>query len=379
MAEKASPLDYVRLRESFARVAVHGDELPLFFYSDLFIKHPEVRDLFPVSMAAQRGHLVDALAKVVSEVHRADDLTVFLEGLGRDHRKFGAVVDHYEAVGDSLLATLEHFSGPEWTPELAADWTAAYQLISSIMAKAATADEKDRPAWWKGTVVSHERRSFDIAVLLVRTEPRMDYLPGQSVAIETPSRQRLWRYYSMANAPRPDGLLEFHVRLIDGGQVSMALTSSKIVNTRLRLGPPVGVLTLGQPPSGRDLLLVAGSTGLAPVKAILQQVAIMDAPPKAHLFFAARNAEGLYDLDSLEKMAAEHPWLTVTPVVIDDEHFDGETGSIPDVVARHGEWLGRDAYVVGPTEMVQETVAMLTATGMAADQIHIEDFGWSEP
>ena len=379
MAEKARPLDYVRLRESFARVAVHGDELPLFFYSDLFIKHPEVRDLFPVSMSAQRGHLVDALAKIVSQVHRADDLTVFLEGLGRDHRKFDALADHYDAVGDSLLATLEHFSGPDWTPDLAADWTTAYQLISSIMTKAAAEDEKDRPASWKGTVVSHERRAFDIAVLLVRTEPRMDYIPGQSVAIETPSRPRLWRYYSMANAPRPDGLLEFHVRLIDGGQVSMALTSSKIVNTRVRLGPPVGVLTLSEPPSGRDLLLVAGSTGLAPVKAILQQVAATEEPPKAHLFFGARTADGLYDLDSLEKMAAEHPWLTVTPVVTGDERFDGETGSIPEVVARHGEWLGRDAYVVGPTEMVQETVDKLTATGMATDHIHIEDFGWSEP
>lgn len=379
MTEKASPLDYVRLRESFARVAVHGDELPLFFYSDLFIKHPEVRDLFPVSMAAQRGHLVDALAKIVSHVHRADDLTMFLEGLGRDHRKFGAIADHYQAVGDSLLATLEHFSGPDWTPQLAAHWTTAYELISSIMAKAAAADEKDRPAWWNGTVISIERRAFDIAVLLVRTEPHVDYLPGQSVAIETPTRPRLWRYYSMANAPRPDGLLEFHVRLIDGGQVSMALTSSKIVNTQIRLGPPVGVLTLSQPPSGRDLLLVAGSTGLAPIKAILQQVAGLHEPPQAHLFFGARSVDGLYDLDSLEKMAAEHPWLTVTPVVTGDKHFDGAAGSVPDVIARHGDWLGRETYVVGPTEMVQETVAKLTAAGMPTDQIHIEDFGWSEP
>jgi hemoglobin-like flavoprotein len=75
-------LDVARLRESFARVAMHGDELPLFFYSDLFIKHPEVRDLFPVSMAAQRGHLVDALVKIVSQVDSVDDLTLFLQGLG---------------------------------------------------------------------------------------------------------------------------------------------------------------------------------------------------------------------------------------------------------------------------------------------------------
>ena len=358
---------------------MHGDELPLFFYSDLFIKHPEVRDLFPVSMAAQRGHLVDALVKIVSQVDSVAELTTFLEGLGRDHRKFGAVAEHYDAVGDSLLATLEHFSGPAWTPELAADWLAAYELIGSVMIAAARADEQVRPPWWRGTVVSCERRAFDVSVLLVRPEARIDYVPGQSLSIETPSRPKLWRFYSMASAPRPDGLLEFHVRLIDGGAVSMALTGDAIVDTEVRLGSPVGVLTLSQPPTGRDLLLVAGSTGLAPLKAILDQVAAGPQPPQVHLFFGARTADGLYDLDSLEKMAAQHPWLTVTAAVSSEAKFAGETGSLPEVVARHGDWSRHDAYLAGPTEMVQETVARLTAAGMAKDQIHIEDFGWSEP
>lgn len=372
-------LDIVRLRKSFARVAMHGDELPLFFYSDLFLKHPEVRELFPVSMAAQRDHLVDALVKIVSQVDSADELTVFLQGLGRDHRKFGAVTEHYDAVGASLLATLEHFSGPAWTPELAADWKAAYELIGSVMTAAAHADEQVRPPWWRGKVVAYEQRAFDISVLFVRTEQRMDYLAGQSVAIESPTRPKLWRYYSMANAPRDDGLLEFHIRLIDGGAVSLALTSSAIADTELRLGPPVGVLTLSQPSCDRDLLLVAGSTGLAPLKAIIGQVTALPQPPKVHLFFGARTAGGLYDLDSLEKMAAQYPWLTVTPAVSADSKFAGETGSLPDVVSRHGDWSGHDAYLAGPTEMVQETVARLTAAGMAQDQIHIEDFGWSEP
>lgn len=376
---KARPLDVVRLRESFAHVAMHGDEVPLFFYSDLFIKNPEVRELFPVSMAAQRGHLVEALVKIVSQVDSVNDLTAFLQGLGRDHRKFGAVAEHYDAVGGSLLATLEHFSGPAWTPELAADWTAAYELVGSVMIAAARADEQLSPPWWRGTVVSHERRTFDVSVLSVRPEPRMGYLPGQSVAIESPSRPKLWRYYSMANAPRGDGLLEFHIRLIDGGAVSMALTSSKIADTELRLGPPVGALTLSDPVSGRDLLLVAGSTGLAPLKAILEQAAALQQPPRVHLFFGARTADGLYDLDSLDKMAAQYAWLTVTPVVSADSRFAGETGSLPDVVARHGDWSGHDAYLAGPTEMVKEAVARLASAGMAQEQIHIEDFGWSEP
>ncbi len=376
---EARPLDVARLRESFARVAMHGDELPLFFYSDLFIKHPEVRELFPVSMATQRGHFVDALVKIVSRADSVDDLSAFLQGLGRDHRKFGAVTAHYDAVGSSLLATLEHFSGPAWTPELAADWRAAYELVASVMTAAAAADEQVQPAWWRGTVVALERRAFDVCVLFVRPDPRMDYLPGQSVAIETPRRPKLWRYYSMANAPRPDGLLEFHIRLIDGGAVSMALTSDAITDTELRLGPPVGALTLSQPLCGRDLLLVAGSTGLAPLKAILDQVTALPQPPKVHLFIGARTADGLYDLDSLEKTAAQHPWLTVTPAVSADQRFDGETGSLPDVVARHGDWSGHEAYLAGPTEMVQEGVLRLASAGLAKDHIHIEDFGWSEP
>jgi NAD(P)H-flavin reductase len=247
------------------------------------------------------------------------------------------------------------------------------------MTEAAHADEQLRPAWWRGKVVTCERRAFDVSVLFVRPEAKMDYLPGQSVAIETPMRPKLWRYYSMANAPRPDGLLEFHIRLIDGGAVSMALTSDAIAGTELRLGPPAGVLTLKQPVSGRDLLLVAGSTGLAPLKAILDQVSGQPQPPNVRLFFGARTADGLYDLDSLEKMAAQCPWLTVTPVVSGDTRFAGETGNLPEVVARHGDWPGYDAYLAGPTEMVQETVSRLAAAGMAQEHIHIEDFGWSEP
>lgn len=357
---------------------MHGDEVPLFFYSDLFIRHPEVRDLFPVSMASQRGHFMDALVKIISQVDRVDQLTAFLQGLGRDHRKFGAVAEHYGAVGAVLLATIEHFSGPAWTPELAADWRAAYDIVASVMSNAAREDERERPAWWRGKVVGYERRTYDVSVLTVRPEPRLEYLPGQSVAIESPHRQRLWRYYSIANAPRQDGLLQFHVRLVDGGAVSMALTSATIADTELRIGPPVGVLTLPQPIPSRDLLFVAGSTGLAPLKAILEQLTAIQRPPKVHLFFGARTADGLYDLEDLEKMAAQHSWLTVTPVVSGDSRYSGESGRVPDVVARFGDWSGREAYVVGPTEMVQDTLARLTSGGMSRDQIHIEDFGWSE-
>ncbi len=370
-------MDAQRLKDSFSMIARYGDEVPLFFYSDLFIKHPEVRDLFPISMRAQRDHLIAALGQIVSSVDRADEFSSFLEGLGRDHRKFGAITDHYEAVGDSLLTTVAHFAGDSWTPELAADWTSAYGMIANVMIAAAQRDEH-RPACWRGTIISCEHRAFDVSVLQVRPEPRLDFLPGQSVAVESPRRPRLWRYYSIANAPRADGTLELHVKLINGGAVSMALTQGQSVGDELRIGPPVGVLTLDTS-SGRDILMVAGSTGLAPLKALVEQVATAPQAPRVQLFFGARSADGLYDLPSLEKMSAEYDWLTVTPSVSADSRFKGEAGSLPDVIARHGSWSGHDVYLAGPSELVNETTARLTSAGTPRSQIHVEDFGWSEP
>jgi NAD(P)H-flavin reductase/hemoglobin-like flavoprotein len=371
-------VDVLRLKDSFAKIAMHGDEVPLFFYSDLFIKHPETRNLFPISMKAQREHLIGALAQIVAQVDRVDELSVFLQGLGRDHRKFGALAEHYDVVGESLLETLAHFAGDAWTPELAADWKDAYDVVASVMVEAARKDEAIRPAYWQGTVLSCERKAFDIAVLQVRPEPRFDFVPGQSVAIESSLRPRLWRYYSIANAPRQDGSLEFHVRLIDGGAVSMALTCGQAAGETLRLGPPVGVLTLDTN-SSRDMLMVGASTGLAPLKALTEQAASLPRPRPVRLFFCARTADGLYDLPSLEVMADEHEWLTVVPSVSADNRFSGQKGSAPDVVMRSGTWSDHDAYLAGPTDFVREMSARLAAAGTPRDQIHVEDFGWSEP
>jgi NAD(P)H-flavin reductase len=180
----------------------------------------------------------------------------------------------------------------------------------------------------------------------------------------------------MANAPRADGSVEFHIRLIDGGAVSMALTTQAANGAALRIGPPVGSLRL-DPGSGRQILMVAGSTGLAPLKAMIEQLAGIPQPPGVHLFFGARAADGLYDLPGLEKFAAEHRWLTVVPVVSSQRSGD-RAGTLTETVMRSGAWSARDAYIAGPTEMVQDSAARLAAAGMPAAQIHVEDFGWSE-
>jgi NAD(P)H-flavin reductase/hemoglobin-like flavoprotein len=371
-------LDTDRLKECFAHVARYGDEVALFFYSDLFLRAPQVRGLFPVSMSAQRDRLLGALVKIVSEVDSLDTLVPFLRGLGRDHRKFGTIAGHYDAVGASLLVTLAHYSGSMWTSELAADWKAAYALVAQTMIEAAKDDEDLHPPWWDAAVISHERRSFDIAVFRAAPFQLLPYVPGQSVAIEFDECPRTWRFYSMANAPRADGTLDFHVRMVDGGALSSALTRRLRPGSRLKLGPAVGGLALNR--TGRDILMVAGSTGLAPLKAILEEVSAMANPPRVDLFFGARTADGLYDLPTLEKMSAEWRWLTVKHAVshdFGDPSYGGERGAIADVVARHGLWRGHDAYICGSSAMVQATADRLVSTGVPNDQIHVEDFGWS--
>jgi NAD(P)H-flavin reductase/hemoglobin-like flavoprotein len=371
-------VDELRLKESFARVAAYGDEVALFFYSHLFLSHPELRDMFPVSMVDQRDRLLNALGRIVADVSNHEALVPYLAGLGRDHRKFGTVAQHYPVVGASLLATLAHFNGMAWTGELARDWTEAYTVIAQVMTEAATDDETRNPPWWGATVVGHERRTTDIAVLRVAPDTPLRYVPGQSVAVESEARPRLWRFYSMANASRQDGSIDFHVRVIDGGPVSGALARSVGVGSRLRLGAPVGALRLDMA-SRREVVLAAGSTGLAPLKAIIEHAAGLAEPPRMHLVFGARTPTELYDLTDLEKMAAQWSWLTVTPTVSAEPDYRWETGTVADVISRRVALTDRDAYVCGSSAMVTATVNRLRSLGMPPDHIYVEDFGWSEP
>ncbi|MQA34448.1 globin domain-containing protein [Modestobacter roseus] len=367
-------MDIPAMRASFAKAAAHGDDVPLWFYSHLFLTHPETREMFPVSMAHQRDRLFAALGEVVARVDDLDSLVPILQQLGRDHRKFGAVAAHYPAVGASLLATLEHFDD-EWDEALAADWTAAYQLIAQVMLEAAD-EADDQPPWWEAEVVAHERRTIDVAVLTLAPRQRLDYLPGQALSVESDLRPRLWRWYSPANAPRPDGSLELHVKARDGGPLSTALVRLARVGEVVRLGPPVGRLSLDTD-SDRDLLLVAGGTGLAPLKAVVDQVARSGPARRVDLFVGARTEEDLYDRADLHRLTQENPWLTVTEAVSHDKTSTVEHGDVADVVLRHGPWTGRDAYVAGNPPMVEDTVTRLHAAGLAMGRIRTEVFAAS--
>jgi NAD(P)H-flavin reductase/hemoglobin-like flavoprotein len=366
------------LKETWALAESLGDEVPLFFYSHLFLSHPELRSMFPVSMATQRDRLVGALGRIVSNVDQLDEVTEFIQQLGRDHRRFEVIAEHYNAVGASLLATLKHFLGERWTDEVAADWAEAYGLIASVMVQAAEASERTSPPSWSGEVTAVERRGLDIAVIQVRPEPRLDFAPGQSMAVEIPARPRLWRYLSPANAPRADGTIEFHVQMVPGGQVSSTLVRSLEVGETIRLGAPVGQeLTLDQVERERDLIMVAGGTGLAPMRAHLERIdqdwKSTGRAPRVHLFHGARLPWSLYENRLLQNLAGR-PWFTYTPVVSDDASYPGRKGLVGDAAAEAGPLHGLLALVCGSPEMVRHTVSRLRAGGIAHTDVRFEQF-----
>lgn len=370
-------IDAEKLQENWSVVAAHGDDtVAHWFYSHLFLHRPDARPLFAPSMTAQRDRLVGALGHIVSNVDKVDELVPFLQDLGRDHRKFGAVAAHYPAVGESLLATLEHFSSDVWTTELADQWGAAYGVVAQVMVAAADEAAKSQPPFWEAEVTHVDRRTFDIAVLRLATGEPYPYRAGQSCAIEvTDRRPRLWRWYTPANAPGSTEL-EFHVRLLPGGPVSTTLVRSADVGDSVRLGSPFGRLTL-DPESIRPVLLIAGSTGLAPMKALIAQLARDGGQRRTALYFGARTVREVYDGRALDELNAAHDWLSVTTAVSDDPGWHGAQGLVGEVALDAQDWTGHDVYVCGSPAMVDGTLKLVAAHGVPREHVRYDEFGES--
>lgn len=360
--------------------AALGDEVPLYFYSHLFLSHPELREMFPVSMAGQRDKLFAALGHIVSHADQIDEVAGFIGQLGRDHRRFSVEPEQYSMVGASFLATLQKYLGPEWTDEVAQSWAEAYGLIAKVMVMAAEEASDTTPPWWEGEVTAVERRSLDVTVLEVRVADGFTYSPGQSAAVEVPALPRTWRYLSPANAPRTDGMIELHVQLIPGGLFSTAAARRTKVGDTVRIGAPVGDQLALE--GSRDLLMVAGGTGLAPmaamVDAVRQQWGERGSGPRVDLYHGARVPWNLYDQQRLADLASREPWFSYHPVVSDDATFPGAQGYVGAVAAAHPEAPRRLALVAGSTAMVGHTISELVAAGTPRSDIRYEDYAGVE-
>ncbi|HEX5297113.1 MAG TPA: FAD-binding oxidoreductase [Streptosporangiaceae bacterium] len=319
-----------------------------YFYAQLFTMGTEIRAMFPAAMDVQRRRFFAALSQIAAaqgSQEERDRLVPYLRELGRAHRKFGVRERHYEVVRRTLIAAFQRFAAPNWSETARHAWETAFNHAAGVMIDAAKDDAAESPAWWIATVTAIERRGPDIAVLTLQPEQPLAYLPGQHISVQTPHWPRLWRTYSVANAPRPDGLLRLHVRAVPGGLVSPVLVHQVRAGGPLVLGAPAGAM-IADTQSPRDVLCLAGSTGLAPVKAVIE--ALISAPePGRHreivLYYGARRHQDLYDLRSVQEMEEAYPWLQVIPAVSDEPAHDQDVmyGTVPELAAK-ATWADRD-------------------------------------
>ncbi|WP_446217444.1 globin domain-containing protein [Micromonospora sp. IBHARD004] len=364
------------LKESWTLVEEAREGLSSHFYARLFLLDPELRKLFPVQMSGQGNRILEAIVTATQTVGDPESFDEYLRALGRDHRKYHVEATHYETMGVALLDALRSTAGGGWNLEYDQAWREAYASICEKMIAGAEADEN--PPYWHAEVLTHERHGPDTAVLTVRAlQHPLPWKAGQYVSVEAPRHHpRVWRTYSVANAPNDDNVLEFHVRTPSdaAGWLSGALVRRTKPGDLLRLAAPMGSMTLDRS-SARDILCVAGGVGLAPIKALVEELTSFNRTRWVHVFYGARRPEELYGLAGLEELVTAHPWLSVTPACSEDLAFDGELGDISDVVTRYGPWTAHDCYVSGSAPMVRATLRALAADEVPPEHIRYDTFG----
>lgn len=362
------------LKESWILVEDQRDRFAGHFYARLFLLSPELRDLFPVRMDIQRDRLLESIIVAIQTVGDRERFADHLRSLGRDHRKYHARPEHYQVVGQALIDALRSCAGGEWSLEFDQAWRDAYEVIRQHMLDGAATDPN--PPYWDAEVLTHERRGRDVAVFTC--QPLRHHLPyraGQYVSVEVPRYQpRQWRAYSIANAPNPENIVEFHVRSPGAGWVSGALVRRIKPGDLLRLAAPMGSMTLDRD-SSRDVLCVAGGVGLAPIKALVEEITTYNRSRWVHVFLTAQHRDDLYALTELYQLAARHPWLSVVPSCPADPGFLGERAEISELLDRYGPWTTHDCFVSGSGSLVRTVLGTLARQDVPPARIRYDAFG----
>lgn len=224
-------------------------------------------------------------------------------------------------------------------------------------------------------IQSIERLSHDVVRVMLRLPPNsaLDFLPGQY--IDVIGAEGLRRSYSIANAPRADKQIELHIREVPDGAMSRYWFQQAKINDLLRLRGPLGTFFLrGQ--VGKDLVLLATGTGIAPVKAILEGLATQPAeaqPRSVTVYWGGRRPEDLYwQPEGFEDQGA----FRFVPVLSRaGGDWVGERGHVQDVALRRHPYLA-DAlvYACGSDAMIHGAQVKLHAAGLPDRQFHSDAF-----
>ncbi len=136
-AASMTPEQIGLIQRSFSKVAPISEQAAALFYGRLFEIAPDVKPLFRSDMNEQGRKLMATLAVVVNGLTKLEAVLPAASALAKKHVSYGVKPEHYAPVGLALFWTLERGLGTEWTPDLAAAWTAAYTVLSDFMIKEA--------------------------------------------------------------------------------------------------------------------------------------------------------------------------------------------------------------------------------------------------
>jgi len=219
--------------------------------------------------------------------------------------------------------------------------------------------------------------AHDVRRLLLRTpgNERLQFLAGQYLDILLRGGRR--RSYSLATPPHDDELLELHVRHLPGGAFSDYAFHGLEAGALLRLEGPFGTFAL-RDESERPILMLAGGTGFAPIKGLLEHAFFLGLQQPIHLYWGVRARRDLY----LDQLARE--WrdsqarFEYTPVLSEPEPGDdwtGPTGTALRVLLEdHPDLSGFDIYMSGPPPMIEAARHEFAAHGLPPERLFYDSF-----
>ena len=214
--------------------------------------------------------------------------------------------------------------------------------------------------------------SDDVVEVVLRTPPtsRLEYLPGQYV--DMIGKDGLRRSYSVANAPREDGKIILQIRKVEHGKMSQYWFEEAKANDLLRMEGPLGTFSLRRS-NAKQLVLLATGTGIAPVKAMLEQLAatpLANTYEHIYLYWGGRIKQDIYWQPIFESLP-----LTFVPVLSRTPEWQGRKGYIQQAVIDDIYDL-RDAvvYACGSEAMIHSANEQLIAAGLKSKHFYSDAF-----
>jgi CDP-4-dehydro-6-deoxyglucose reductase len=220
----------------------------------------------------------------------------------------------------------------------------------------------------------------DVMQLFIKlpTSERLQYLAGQYIDILMEDGRH--RSFSIANAPHHDELLELHIRLVTDGYFTQKVFTEMHQKDLLRIEGPHGSFFYRED-SLRPLLLIAGGTGFAPIKAIIEHLFSEKVTRPVYLYWGARCQKDLYLLELAKEWADTQENIHFTPVLSaaeDDSDWQGKKGFVHNAVLDDIEDLSAyDIYTCGPPAMIKATESSFKDRGMDSEHFYYDSFDFA--